>query len=135
MGIHLRAQSPSKSCLANKTKLFTGPARPWTIITTFSIRPRRRRGSGKREFAAFLGVYATVGFVVGPTTLAALPVTGAVRDIILAAMCLAGFIAIGAIWSAYQASASVPKLQTASVLAGWELAFQSIDAGVESSGI
>jgi hypothetical protein len=84
-------------------------------------------GKWQAGIAAFLGAYATVGFVVGPTTLASLPVTGAVRDVILAAMCLAGLIAIVAVWSANRASTPIPKLETTSVLTGLELAQQSIE--------
>lgn len=82
--------------------------------------------------ATFLGAYATVGFVVGPTTLETLPVTGVIRDIILSAMCLAGLVAIAAVYSANQASTGLPKVISNRVLTGMELAKSTKDTAVSA---
>ena len=82
--------------------------------------------------ATFLGAYATVGFVVGPTTLETLPVTGALRDVILSSMCLAGLVAIVAVWSANQASTGVPKVITNRILTGAELATNTLNTAVRA---
>jgi hypothetical protein len=82
--------------------------------------------------AAFLGAYATVGFVVGPTTLETLPVTGWIRDVILSAMCLGGLVAIAAVYSANQASTGLPKVVRNRILTGMELAKNTVDTALRA---
>lgn len=68
--------------------------------------------------AAFLGVYATVGFVTGPSTLATLPVSDWIRIPILFGLCLAGVAAITATFKVLAVSAGLPKPQDGYPLTG-----------------
>jgi hypothetical protein len=68
--------------------------------------------------AAFLGVYATVGFVTSPTTLSTLPVSGWIRDLILAGLAVAGAIGIVAVFLALGVAAGLPKANNGQPLTG-----------------
>jgi hypothetical protein len=83
-----------------------------------------RASAGKWQAAiiAYLGAYATVNFVIGPTTLATLPVSGWQQDAILAAMCLAGLVAVAAVVLANMAAQGLPNVHENDTLTGQRLA-------------
>ncbi len=68
-------------------------------------------GKWQAALAAFLGVYATVGFVLSPDKLAALPVHGSAEIILLAGYALAGALGIIAIILANLASQGIPEVK------------------------
>ena len=66
-------------------------------------------GKWQAAIAAFLGAYATVGFVVGPTTLASLPPSGWKVAIVII-LGLAGLIGLCAVILANRAAAGFPRI-------------------------
>jgi hypothetical protein len=75
-------------------------------------------GKWQAALAAFLGVYATVGFVLGPDKLAALPVHGAAEIGLLVAYALAGILGLIAIILANLAAQGIPEILTRTVVTG-----------------
>jgi hypothetical protein len=84
--------------------------------------------------SAFLGVYATVGFVVGPTTLSTWPVSGALRNVILVALSVAGLAAIFAVYSANRASEGIPKIIVDQPLTGRRLEHDTLALAIKAKG-
>jgi hypothetical protein len=88
-------------------------------------------GKWQAAIAAFLGAYATVGFVVGPTTLASLPPSGW-KYAIVVALGLAGLAGLGAVVLANQAAEGFPRVVRDVPLTGPQLA-AAARAAAESS--
>jgi hypothetical protein len=78
-------------------------------------------GKWQAAIAAFLGAYATVGFVVGPTALASLP-PSAWKYVIVVILGLAGFIGLIAVILANRAADGFPKVEQAIPLTGPQMA-------------
>ena len=68
-------------------------------------------GKWATALAAFLAAYATVGFLITPDKIAALPVHGAVEVVLLIAYGLAGALGIGAVIMANLAAQGMPKIR------------------------
>jgi hypothetical protein len=68
-------------------------------------------GKWQAAIAAFLGVYATVGFVLTPDKLAALPVRGAAEIVLLAAYAVAGALGLAAVITANLAAQGIPEVR------------------------
>ncbi|HTX01208.1 MAG TPA: hypothetical protein VMD59_20660 [Acidimicrobiales bacterium] len=83
-------------------------------------------GKWQAAIAAFLGAYATVGFVVGPTTLAELPASGW-KYFILASLSAAGAVALGAVFYANRAAQGYPRVVEKHPLSGPEVARRTIE--------
>lgn len=88
-------------------------------------------GKWQAAIAAFLGVYATVGFVVGPTTLASLPPSGW-KYVIVVVLGVAGFIGLIAVILANKAANGFPKVEQAFPLTGPQVAAAAL-AGAKKS--
>lgn len=78
-------------------------------------------GKWQAAITAFLGVYATVGLVLGPTQLATLPGRLWLKIVIVAGYLVAGLIAIYAVWNANQAAQGVPVVFRDQPLTGLEM--------------
>jgi len=88
-------------------------------------------GKWQAAIAAFLGVYATVGFVVGPTTLASLPPSGW-KYVIVVVLGLAGFIGLIAVILANNAANGFPKVEQAFPLTGPQVAAVALAGATKS---
>lgn len=69
-------------------------------------------GKWQAAIVAFLGVYATVGFVLTPDKLAALPVRGAAEIGLLAAYVAAGALGLAAVIKANLAAQGIPEVRS-----------------------
>jgi hypothetical protein len=88
-------------------------------------------GKWQAAIAAFLGAYATVGFVLGPTTLASLP-TSFWKYVIVIVLGLAGFIGLIAVVFANKAAEGFPRVEQAIPLTGPRLAAAALDGAKRS---
>lgn len=75
-------------------------------------------GKWQAAIAAFLGLYATTGFVLGPDKLATLPVHGTVEIGTVVAFFLAGAIGIAAVIMANLAAQGIPQIFTGTPITG-----------------
>ena len=98
-----------------------------------SVQDTVQTSAGKWQvaIAAFLGAYATVGFVVGPTALASLP-PSAWKYVIVVILGLAGFIGLIAVILANRAAEGFPKVEQAIPLTGPLMAASAL-AGAKRS--
>ena len=90
-------------------------------------------GKWQTAIAAFLGVYATVGFILTPDKLAALPVRGAAEIGLLAAYVVAGVLGIVAVIQANLASQGIPQVRTGTI--GSEDYYQLVKKRAESASL
>jgi hypothetical protein len=88
-------------------------------------------GKWQAAIAAFLGVYATAGFVVGPTTLPNLPFS-AWKYVILVILGLAGVIGLIAVILANKAAQGFPKVEQAIPLTGPQMAAAALEGAKQS---
>ena len=75
-------------------------------------------GKWATALAAFLAAYATVGFLITPDKIAALPVHGAVEVVLLIAYGLAGALGIGAVFMANLAAQGLPQIRHDTIISG-----------------
>jgi hypothetical protein len=78
-------------------------------------------GKWQAAIAAFLGLYATTGFVLGPDKLSSLPVQGDLETGLLAAYGAAGVCGISAVIFANLASQGIPEILTGRAITGPEM--------------
>lgn len=76
-------------------------------------------GKWQASIAAFLGLYGTVGFVIGPNQLANLPVHGYVLLGVLIAYGLAGALGLTALALANLAAQGIPKIFDQPITGEW----------------
>jgi hypothetical protein len=88
-------------------------------------------GKWQAAIAAFLGAYATVGFVLGPATLATLP-SSFWKYLIVIILGLAGFIGLIAVMLANRAAEGFPRVEQAVPLTGPQLAAATLDRAKRS---
>ncbi len=84
-------------------------------------------GKWQAAIAAFLGVYATVGFVFGPNMISALPVHGEPGTaLLIACYALAGCCGVAAVVLANLAAQGIPKIMTGQPVTAdlmWQLTY------------
>lgn len=78
-------------------------------------------GKWQAAIAAFLGLYASAGFVLGPDKLSALPVQGDLRIGLLAAYGVAGVCGVAAVVLANLAAQGIPQILTARAITGADM--------------
>ena len=78
-------------------------------------------GKWQAGITAFLGAYATVGFIVGPATLAGIP-SLAWKLFIVIILGLAGVCGLKAVWFAYRAAYGWPRVVEGAALTGPKMA-------------
>jgi hypothetical protein len=88
-------------------------------------------GKWQAAIAAFLGVYATVGFVVGPTALASLPPNGW-KYVIVVLLGLAGVVGVTAVVLANKAAEGFPTVERHRPLTGPEMAANALAGATQS---
>jgi hypothetical protein len=88
-------------------------------------------GKWQAAIAAFLGAYATVGFVVGPTTLASLPPSGW-KYAVVAVLGLAGAIGLVAVVYANKAAQGFPRVEQNIPLSGPQVAANALEGAKQS---
>jgi hypothetical protein len=88
-------------------------------------------GKWQAAIAAFLGAYATIGFVVGPTTIGYLP-SSSWKYVILAVLGLAGLIAFVAVILANKAAEGFPRVEQDLPMTGPQMAANAL-AGAKQS--
>jgi hypothetical protein len=91
-------------------------ARYWTnqlMGASYNMLQTVQASAGKwaTALAAFLAAYGTVGFLITPDKIAALPVHGAIEVVLLIAYGLAGALGIGAVILANLAAQGMPKIR------------------------
>jgi hypothetical protein len=91
-------------------------------------------GKWQAAIAAFLGAYATVGFIVGPTTLASLPPTDG-KYAIVAALGLAGIVGVIAVVLANRAAAGFPSVEQDFPLTGPQMAAAALQGAQNSRAL
>jgi hypothetical protein len=91
-------------------------------------------GKWQAAIAAFLGAYATIGFVVGPTTLSSLPPTDW-KYVIVAALGLAGIIGIIAVVLANRAADGFPVVKQDLPLTGPQMAAAALQGAQNSRAL
>ena len=77
-------------------------------------------GKWQAAIAALLAAYATVGFLLTPDKLAALPVHGAAEIILLVTYGLAGLLGIVAVILANLAAQGIPQIKLRKITSGTE---------------
>ena len=75
-------------------------------------------GKWQAAIAAFLGLYATTGFVLGPDKLATLPVHGGVEIGTVIAFGLAGIVGVSALVLANLATQGIPEIMSGTPVTG-----------------
>jgi len=88
-------------------------------------------GKWQAAIAAFLGAYATVGFVLGPTTIASLP-SSFWKYVIVIVLGLAGFIGLIAVILANRAAEGFPHVEQTIPLTGPQMAAAALDGAKRS---
>jgi len=85
-------------------------------------------GKWQAAIAAFVGVYATAGFVLGPDKMAALPVHGEPGSaLLIAAYAVTGVCGIAAVVLANLAAQGIPEIMTGQPITGgvmWDLTYK-----------
>ena len=89
-------------------------------------------GKWQASIAAFLGLYGTVGFVLGPSQLTALPVHGQVQVVVLAAYGLAGAFGLAALWQSNLAAQGIPEILNGTPITGQLLSRLSTERAVSA---
>lgn len=90
-------------------------------------------GKWQAAIAALLAAYATVGFLLTPDKLAALPVHGAAEIILLVTYGLAGLLGIVAVILANLAAQGIPQIKLRKITTGTEYRKRVTDAAVTAS--
>jgi hypothetical protein len=91
-------------------------------------------GKWQAAIAAFLGAYATVGFVVGPTTLASQPTTDW-KYAIVTALGLAGIVGVIAVVLANRAADGFPSVEQDLPLTGPQMAAAALRGAQNSRAL
>ena len=89
-------------------------------------------GKWQTVLTAFLGAYATVGFLITPDKLAALPVHGAAEVVVLIAYGLAGALGIAAVVLASLAAQGIPQVRIREIITGPQYRQIVTDAAVKA---
>lgn len=90
-------------------------------------------GKWQAAIAALLAAYATVGFLITPDKLAALPVHGAAEVILLVGYGLAGALGIAAVILANLAAQGIPQIRLRTIITGTEYGKLVTAAAVKAS--
>jgi len=89
-------------------------------------------GKWQAAIAAFLGLYATTGFVLGPDKLATLPVHGSLEIGVVVAFFMAGIAGIVAVILANLAAQGIPEIFTGTPITG-PLMYQLVSSRARSA--
>ncbi|MDQ1364481.1 MAG: hypothetical protein QOE07_699 [Acidimicrobiaceae bacterium] len=102
--------------LSDEAKFWSGKAADahHNILETIRV----SAGRWQAAIAAFLGLYTTVGFVLGPDKIAALPVHGSSATAILVAYTATGALGVAAIVLANLAAQGIPEILTGTPMTG-----------------
>jgi hypothetical protein len=87
-------------------------------------------GKWQAAIAAFLGAYATIGFLLTPDKLASLPVHGTTELVLLAVYGLAGVLGIVAVVLSNLAAQGIPQIRLRTITTGTQYRQQVTDAAV-----
>lgn len=75
-------------------------------------------GKWQAAIAAFLGVYATIGFVLAPDKISTLPVHGWLQVVVIAMLIVAGLLGVAAIVYANCAAQGIPEILAGDPITG-----------------
>lgn len=89
-------------------------------------------GKWQAAIAAFLGAYATIGFLLTPDKLAALPVHGTAEALLLAVYGLAGVLGVVAVVLSNLAAQGIPQVRLRTITTGTQYRQHVTDAAVTS---
>jgi hypothetical protein len=90
-------------------------------------------GKWQVAIAAFLGAYATIGFLLTPDKLATLPIHGTAEIILLVAYGLAGALGVAAVVLANLAAQGIPQIRLRTIITGTEYRNDVTNAAVKAN--